>query len=309
MLIARHDPTLRARITARRALRYDEGPDAALDRPGHVRAASAIVGVGAGHVVIQDDALFAASLVGDAVHAITLPALDGVRQFDEGRGNKSRKPDLEAALAWTDGVIVGFGSGSSPARERLLILRDGAEPALRDAAPLYAALRDALAGAPLNVEGALRWGSRLRLLQRGNGAGGVDATLDVDAAWLDAWLAGGDPRAPEVVAARWSLGELGGVRLSFTDGLAWRGRWFFAAAAEDSADTIADGAVTGSAIGWADDRGGAWAPVVDADGQPASVKLEGLCASGDALWGVLDADDPDRPSELVTLTLEGPWPR
>jgi hypothetical protein len=312
-------------------LRYRAGPDPRLDRPGHVRAASALVRVGRMLVVVQDDALFLGafgrgpSLERDAVEALTLPSPDGVRLFDDGRGNKADKADLEAACTWpTPGgpALVAFGSGSTPRRERLLVASaagDGlGEPGFVEAPSLYARLRESLPeGVELNVEGAFRTADgRLRLLQRGNGRGGVDAVLDVDGAWLDGLLAVPTREVPPrlLASARWSLGALDGVRLTFTDGAPLAGRhWLFTASAEASPDAVADGPVVGSAVGWADEDGGAWAPVTDDRGEIVPCKLEGLALGrpgerGREAWGVVDADDPDAPSDLLRLQLEGPWP-
>lgn len=313
------DPALRARVVHRSWLRYAAGP-ALSHRPAHVRAASALVPFAGGHVVVQDDALYLGWLADGRVTALPLPAPDGERLFDEGRGNKHLKPDLEAACPWptpSGDVLVAFGSGSTPRRERLLVADaaprgpDGAR--FVDAPELYAALRARLgAGVDLNVEGALRVaGGRLRLLQRGNGAGRVDAALDLDGSWLDAVLAGGDPAPPRVLdAVRWSLGDLGGVGLTFTDGAPLSGDvWLFSAAAEASPDAVADGPVAGSAIGWADTRGSRWAPLIGPDDRPLPIKLEGITLVEPGLvWGVVDADDPDAPSELLHVRLDGPWP-
>lgn len=317
---ARRDPALTARVVDRVPLRYAEGADPQLDRPAHVRAASAVVRVGPGHVVVQDDALFLGALSPDGVTATTLPSDDGRRLFDDGRGNKMHKADLEAACTWSTPhgtFLVAFGSGSTPRRERLLVARCAPEglgdPVFHPAGPLYAALRAHLPpGAELNVEGALRTSDgRLRVIQRGNGLLAVDAVLDVDGAWLDALLGEGRGGGPRVVGyARWSLGDIDGVRLTFTDGAPLSGpRWLFSAAAEASPDAVADGPVAGSAVGWADEAGGAWAPLTDASGALVPCKLEGLTlVRPGEVWGVVDADDPDTPSELLHLHLDGPWP-
>ncbi|MCK6506291.1 hypothetical protein L6R53_23445 [Myxococcota bacterium] len=312
----------------REPLRYAEGPSAALDRPGHVRAASALLATPHGHLVIQDDALFLACRGPTGrVEALALPAPDGVRLFGDDRGNKAGKLDLEAALSWPSPggpLLVALGSGSTPARERVVVMPlSGGPPRVRRAPGLYAALAGALAGAALNVEGAFRTGQgHLRLLQRGNGAGGVDAVIDLDGGWLDAWLAGGEGAPPLRGVVRWHLGLLDGVPLSWTDGLALPAspgaptRWLFSAAAEASPDAVRDGPVTGSVLGWADEEGGAWAPVRDERGALARVKIEGIAAGdrgtaggdGGTILAVTDADDPQAPAELLTLRLEGGWP-
>lgn len=318
LLRARRDPQRRAIVTARRPLGYAGGARPALDQPGHVRAASGLLRWGRGWLVIQDDALFLGHLRqagGEIqVEAVPLPSPDGLRRFQDSRGNKADKPDFEAVLRWpgpAGEVVLALGSGSTPRRERVLVLERGAEPRVLEAGPLYAALRAALpAEVELNIEGALRTArGDLRLLQRGNGRGGLDAVIDLEGGGIDAWLRGrGDP--PVVRALRrWELGALDGVRLGFTDGAPLEGeRWLFAAAAEASPNAVDDGQVEGSVVGEADEEGGAWAPLTDADGAPLPVKLEGIARRRDGvLLGVLDADDPEVASELVEIRLLGAW--
>jgi len=126
--------SLSARIVARRPLHYGGGADAALDRPAHVRAASSLSWVGARLAIVQDDAHFVALVdprSGEA-EAVALPAgPDGKRVFDEVRGTKHLKLDLEASLSYRDASgthLLAFGSGSLPARERIVALHfaDGA---------------------------------------------------------------------------------------------------------------------------------------------------------------------------------------
>ncbi|HEX8244150.1 MAG TPA: hypothetical protein VF541_11655, partial [Longimicrobium sp.] len=164
-------------------LLYADGADPALDRPAHVRAASGAVLAGGRLAVVQDDANFIALVdpgTGRAA-AVTLPAGEGgARQFDDLRGNKRFKLDLESCELLGDGdgreMLVAFGSGSTPLRERIVVARglDGAEPQIEivDASALYALLRAEtdFAGSELNVEGAAKVGGVLRLFNRGNGA-------------------------------------------------------------------------------------------------------------------------------------------
>lgn len=295
---------MRAIVVERRPLLYEDGPDSALDRPAHVRAASAVVRMGDGLVVVQDDALWLAWVRGPRVDAIPLPAgPDGVRLFEPARRNKHLKPDFEAAFA-LDGAIVALGSGSTRVRQRAAVLRWPPEtpPILAELPGLYDALRRALPDAALNLEGAFPLGDTLRLLQRGNGEGAVDATLDLPLAWVRGALAGARDLPPEPVVTRWTLGALGGTRLSFTDGAASAAGWWFLAAAEDSPDTYDDGAVAGSVLGHV----GAtveMATLEDAAGQPVVVKAEGIAVGDrpDRLWVVVDGDDPQLPAELLTV--------
>lgn len=322
MIVAREDPSLVARVRSRRALFYAEGPDAAHDRPAHVRAGSGLAWLGRRLVVVQDDASFLAIVdPRDATaRAVPLPAgPGGARLFDDTRGTKRWKLDLEACVA-LDGVLLAFGSGSTDQRERIVVARDldgpdVAAPSLEvvSAGALYAALRAevAFSGSELNLEGAAALGDDVVLVQRGNGAprGGstpVDATCRVDRAALLAYLA--DPTRPpprlrEVTPV--DLGAIDGVRLTFTDAAAGPdGALWFLAAAEASPDTYHDGVVVGVALGVIERTGAArWTRLLDEAGGPLLDKAEGLALDGDRAWIVLDKDDPLAPSELCRVEL------
>lgn len=319
------DLNLSAVVRARTPLRYADGADASLDRPAWVRAASAVRRVGARWAFAQDDAAFVAWQDGDGlVRSVPVPVTDGVRVFEEARGNKKRKLDLEAAFVLRQNdaeVFVALGSGSTAARERVVATRFDAqgagEPVVIDAGALYAALRAdvAFSGAELNLEGAAALpNGDVLLFQRGNGAatperGVVDATCRVEAAWWRALLAGEAVSPPTLnQVTEWSLGALEGCRLTFTDAVALSEEvvWF-TASAEDSPDTYRDGEVVGSVVGWFGPSGGGFARLVDAEGRPLRDKVEGI-ELGDApgrVVLVVDADDPTRPAERLDVELVG----
>lgn len=330
-MVARRDPSLRARIVRTVPLVYAEGADAALDRPAHVRAGSGLAWIGGVLAVMQDDASFVA-LADPATglcRAVTLPAGEGgLRQFDDLRGNKRHKLDLEACVAVPDGrggeTLVGFGSGSSARRERVL-LAEGLEDAdprieLRGASGFYARLREAaeFAGSELNVEGAAWSGGRIVLLNRGNGAAGddrgpVDATCQVDWPALRAHLA--DPAAhpapsPESIIA-YDLATIDGCPLNFTDAAASGDILIYTATAEASPNAVDDGPVTGSAVGIiAGDGEPRFAVFEAADGTRFDGKVEGVARGPrpGTLYVVVDRDDPHCPSELCEVELSGGWP-
>jgi hypothetical protein len=325
---ARLDPTLAARVVRRVALTYAAGADPSLDRPAHVRSASGIARVGGRVAVVQDDANFVA-LVDPATglaEPIALPAGDGgLRQFDDLRGNKRFKLDLESCVAVDDGggseMLLAFGSGSTEAREKIVMVRGigAGEPEVRviDAARFYRLLRGlkAFSGSELNVEGVARIGGVLRLFNRGNGAPAdglapVDATCDVDLAALLAFLdaPGSAPPEPRDVAP-YALGRVAGIPLTFTDAAAAGDAVLYAAAAEDSPDATRDGPVGGAAIGIIDAAGARYALVRGEDGGPYAGKIEGvLPLSSTRLLAVIDRDDPLVPSEMLEIALDGPWP-
>lgn len=334
-ITAREDPSLTARVRTRRPLLYAAGPAADLDRPAHVRAGSGLAWVGSRLAVIQDDACFLAMIEpgGERVCAVTLPAIEGVRQFDDLRGNKRAKLDLEACVTIDDGtgpILLAFGSGSTERRERVLVAaglerEDGApDVELVDAHALYEALRAerAFSGSQLNLEGVAAQGEHVVLVQRGNGKplGGlapVDATCRVERAALLRYLhdpARTPPPRLEAVTP-YDLGTVRGVRLTFTDATALPGGGLlYLAAAEASPDTYRDGPVAGVAMGLiAPDGSARWTALADATGgdeRPFVDKAEGLALDPRdprRAYLVLDLDDPAAPSALCEVELGGRW--
>ena len=328
--LAIRDARLIARVIDRAALHFSGGADAATDRPDHVRAGSGVARVAGGLVAIQDDCNFLALIdpasPGTAT-AIPLPAgADGRRQFGDSRANKHLKLDLEACVAVDTPypLIVAFGSGSTPARESIVLVRDWDRGApsvqLVNATTFYAMLRGAasFSGSEMNIEGAVLTGTILRLFGRGNGAATdalrpVNATCDLS--WIDLLRhleAPDDHPAPRPADIRqFSLGDLTGVPLGFTDAADFDGAILFTAAAERSPDAVRDGPVNGSVIGVImDGRPVRWTPIIGEDESILREKAEGLAlanASGSELWVIADADDERRPSELLRVRLEGPW--
>jgi len=297
------DDRLHVRVRGMRELVYTTpcAPDD--DRPPHVRAASAIAVRGDDVFVIQDDASFIARVRGDEVTAITLPHdANGRRRFEVGLGNKLDKLDLESAVVIGD-ELWAFGSGSLPVRERICRLR-GDAVTLSDARALYAGVRAAV-GSPLNLEGAAVVGDELWLCHRGN-TGPDDlgpAIARLPLAGVRACLDGG--AVPAITIDRYDLGEVASIKIGFTDACALGDRVFFLAAAEASADAIADGEVLAAMLGVIGPDGVRVAPLA-LDHLP--LKAEGLAVtSPDRALIVVDPDDPDAPTRLYEVALEGPW--
>jgi hypothetical protein len=337
---ARVESSLGAQVIARTPLFYRDGAHPALDRPSHVRAGSALARIEAQTLaVVQDDASFVAIVKGVGtrelvVHDVALPSADGVRQFDDARGNKKAKLDLEACLALDGGaLLIAFGSGSSAARERVVLIDDPAGSAPRvvvvEASALYAALRSEpiFCGSELNVEGAALVrddvGDDVILLQRGNGAP-CDGLHPVDASarigrellvgYLRALARGESAACPSLRGiVAWDLGDVNGTRLTFTDAVATRGRWTaFLACAEDSPDATRDGPVAGVVIGRLDDRErvAEVGVILDERGEPLLDKAEGITLDDHdprRAWLVIDRDDATRPAELLELRLGERW--
>jgi hypothetical protein len=245
---------------------------------------------------------------------LLLPAgPDGRHRFDDACGNRHHKLDLEAVVALPDGRLIAFGSGSTPVRERIVILEDQGVR-VRDAAQLYSALRSevAFSGAELNLEGAVISGEMMRLFQRGNGTTsvGLEPVNAVGSLPLDSflrWLDGGGPVPPLVQITQVELGLKDGTRFGFTDATARPdGSIVFLAAAEESPSAVADGAVLGSLLGILDGDGAQLLPIVDDSGSGCALKLEGIQvrANDPSTFDVVaDGDRSDEPALGAELRL------
>lgn len=327
---ARLDATLTATIVDRRPLRYRTTAHPALDRPPHVRAGSSLAWVGARLALLQDDANFVAVIDPRTARAraIALPAGEaGKRHFDDARGNKRFKLDLEACCT-VDGpagqLLVAFGSGSKRRRRRIVTIESVAARRPRitliDAESLYVALEAeaAFAGSDMNIEGVLALDGTLRLFSRGNGAAKdarlpVNATGDLDVAALLGYLAAPASIAPPALhdITQYALGEVDGLPLGFTDAALCDGAVLYTAAAEASKDASEDGRVSGSAIGVIPPRGELRHTLLrEVDGRPSTDKVEGIApvpGRADRVYVVVDPDDITRPSELCEVSLGGAW--
>jgi hypothetical protein len=330
-VLAVHDQDLSARVVGRWPMVYSAAADCLQDRPAHVRAGSGMVMIGGRLAVIQDDAHFVAVVDTNdrTVEAIALPVgHQGQRQFDDLRGNKQWKTDLEACTTIVESgreALLIMGSGSSAQREQILIV-DWPPTNEQDikhfhAERFYATLRSQLdfAGCELNIEGAVLLGDDcLWLFQRGNGAAcreqvPLNATCNIS--WrrlrehLDDPASVPPPRLQNII--QYDLGLLDAVPLGFTDGASRNGTMFFTATAEASPNSVADGPVTGSVLGQIDGDGAArWAMLQNSDGTRFSGKVEGLvldAAVDSRAWIVIDRDDPHVPSELCEIDLRGGW--
>jgi hypothetical protein len=256
----------------------------------------------------------------------------GARVFSKERQNTDDKVDLEACVVMhgADGPeLVAFGSGTGESSCWILRvarpdqaaagepLEDGGDATFLDAGPFYASLRDnrAFSGGRLNIEGAITLDEdRILILQRGNAPPGegepVDATAIVSWSTLRPHLQ--DPRsvAPPAVenVTRYDLGELDGVRLTFSDAeYLGGGRILYSASAERSGGDGPDGEIAGSVLGLIEPSGETrWTEIVAEDGSRFKSKIEGLTlAAGEPgkIRFVIDDDDETAPSEIYEAEL------
>lgn len=277
-----------------------------------VRAASALVEHDGGWLVAQDDATHGALVRDGEVRPVRLlPPVEGHDRFSEAEGTKHLKPDLEAACRTAAGALL-LGSGSTPARTRAVLVEPAGAVHVADLAPVHAAVRAELGLAPgeLNLEGACVVEGRLRWFQRGLPATGVPAAwVDLDLDALVAAVLGGGA----VPVGLLGTGVLDlGADLAVTDAVVLPdGGVLVSAAAEDSADTYADGPVGSAALAVLDGTDvRALAPLPPVEG--AVVKVEGVAleswassGEGGRLVATVDADDADVPSLLLRLEVSG----
>ena len=282
--------------------------------PGFIAAASGLAHVGEHVYVIADDAHeIGAFRLSDAAPGRLTRMLPGELPTDEAE-RKRVKPDFESLARLPGhggggGALLVLGSGSRKSRHGGVLWQLGedsgleGEPERLDVSALYGTLESEIPD--LNIEGTAVSGDRLLLFQRGNGRAAVNAVVALDLAASLAALAENTLTPDAVVAIRrYDLGEVGGVRLAFSDAAALAdGRIVYSAVAEGGDDTFHDGHCAGAGVGIieADGELGHWEPL-----EPAA-KVEGIEARLDGrelrLLMVADADDPGRPSPLLSARL------
>ncbi|MFN8122353.1 MAG: hypothetical protein U0237_07980 [Thermoleophilia bacterium] len=286
------------------------------DGRAFVAAASGLARVAGRLLVVGDDLAHLASFAEDpaepgSAHRV-LPDL-----LPAGHAERKRaKPDLEALTAlppspaFPHGALLAVGSGSTAARERAVLIpldpagAPGGAAVVRDLAPVLAPLREHRD--EVNVEAALVLGDELVLVSRAHSAMPENLVARFALAAVAAWADGAaSVLAPRSVAP-WRVGEIDGVPLGVTDAAAHPdGGWVFSAAAEDTSDAYADGAVAGAVAGRVDASGA----VVALGRLTPTAKVEGILArpvpGGTELLMVTDADDPDAPASLLAAVLPG----
>lgn len=231
------------------------------------------------------------------------------------KARKQLKPDLEALLllpgteSGEHHALIAFGSGSRPNRDTGIVIplsaRGGPSAQVQrfDLKPLYEPLRAALG--EINIEGAMLLADTLVLLHRGISGASDNAAVHYRLNELRAVIDGKRHTVAPRAIQPYRLGAIDGVDLGFTDGTALPGGgWVFCAAAENTADSYADGPCRGSALGVVDAHGALVALHQLAD---TSLKVEGIAARAHAagidICLVTDADDPRLSSQLLFTRL------
>jgi hypothetical protein len=286
------------------------------ERGPYIYAASAVVRRGDFTYVIGDDELdLAVFELSSGEPGELRPVLPGDLPSDPAE-RKREKADLEALTAMPPfegapyGGLFGLGSGSKRSRDRGFfweLAADGSlegEPRPIDLQPLYDALRGEIE--ELNIEGAAVLGGRFALFHRGNADESENAVAELALERVLDSLTGDqdlDPHELEGIAA-YDLGELDGVRLSFSDATALTGDLVvFTASAEGGGSSYDDGSIHGSVVGTIDSEG----TIRRLRTIDRKWKVEGVHAALDAgvidFAFVCDQDSEDEPSPLLSATM------
>ncbi len=305
-------------ISARllRTLSLQRTPEAVT--PSHLSAASGLARVGRRLYVVADDELSLGTFDLDD------PGPGGLHRMFTGElpsphaQRKAKKPDLEALTrlppmeTFPFGALLAIGSGSKPSRQSGALLRlDGAgglagETCRVELNALYAPLLERLGG--INIEGAFVSAGCLCLLHRGNRQSKLNACIRFEWRSVEPWLLGLGPAPEPASVSRFDLGSIDGVPLGFTDGAALPGgEWVFCAAAEDTADSYADGRCAGSAVGLVNVQGSiTWQRRLARRCKTEGIALAaepGLGGVGVDVLLVTDADDRSVAAQLLVATL------
>jgi hypothetical protein len=232
------------------------------------------------------------------------------------KARKKRKPDVETLflLPPSDGggrdTLVALGSGSRKNRQTgvavALSARGKVPRKIRrfDLRPIYESLRDLLGG-ELNIEGAIVTADELLLLNRAVKGKSFNAVASYRLRDLRRVLNGARRQVKPISVRRYQLGVIDGIALGFTDAATLPGGGFvFTAVAEDTDDSVADGACAGSVVGRVDRRG----QLREMHRLQPRMKVEGIdlqvTRDGVDLCLVTDADTPARPSALLLARLQ-----
>jgi len=226
-------------------------------RPVHsldVRAASGLVKHQNTFYVIADDELTLATFdFGNKSPAQFIPLLKGILPEDPVQ-RKKLKPDWEA-LVEINHMILAVPSGSTEHRTIGAYVEKNSISHKVDFSKIYLELGKSIK--ELNIEGACVFKNRLKLFQRGNGALGKNAIIDLDLAGICEDIQNNIPlKAQRIQSIQdYDLGSMNGFKLDFTDACTLDETIWFLAVAENSASTYEDGQYHGAILGCLDSNG------------------------------------------------------
>lgn len=223
-----------------------------------VRAASGLVKVQNTFFIIADDELTLAAFNFESQpQARFFPLLNGALPEDPIQ-RKKLKPDWESLVQLDlngHKVILAIPSGSTIHRIKGAYLDNNSVAREVDFSKIYAELSKSIP--ELNIEGACIIENKLKLFQRGNGAAGKNAIIDLDLNGVCEDIQKNESLSPLRIQSikDYELGSLNGYKLDFTDACTVEDKIWFLAVAENSSSTYEDGQYYGAILGCLDSSG------------------------------------------------------
>ncbi len=237
--------------------------------------------------VISDDELNLLSIpdsLNEQVWQIRLR--DGELPVEE-KERKKLKPDFESLLYLKDqDSILCIPSGSTINRQKAALINSEHEVSEINLSRIYGELTKMIP--ELNIEGAISYGTKIRLFQRGNGKLHQNGIIDL---LLEDFL-NDQPKSIQWIPLH--LGKLKDIPLSFTDACHDKDYCWFLAVAEDSESTYEDGCFVGAVLGKMNEKG----EIISLEEIDIPYKPEGLYIKNGEVFIVTDADNRALPSAL-----------
>lgn len=253
-----------------------------------ISAASGLVEINGEFFVIADDENFLGVYNLETLNGFTVPIFNETLP-EEKALRKKQKRDFEALVHLSQQKqLLIVPSGSTAMRERGAVISDSGQFVKEISFhSLYSDLSKYFS--ELNIEGGVVVDEELWLFQRGNGLQNQNGIVSLN---LNDFLAG-RPLEPKIMPIQ--LGEVKGVKLSFTDATKADKNILFLAVAENSQSTYLDGAVVGSFLGIMNQSG----VILRTAPLATSSKPEGLCYNSSQKCFYLVTDDDNRQSPAV----------
>jgi hypothetical protein len=159
---------------------------------------------------------------------------------------KKLKADFEA-LVYEEGKLYIFGSGSTPNRNKMLVVDAKSKKIIleKDSVPLYSQMqkKSGITGDDFNIEGVVHHENHWYFFQRGNGPAGQNGIFMVGDIFENTFT---------IAYKNFPLPKIGSIAATFTDAVVVKDKIYFLATSEDSKSVYDDGEILGSLVGCID---------------------------------------------------------
>jgi hypothetical protein len=159
---------------------------------------------------------------------------------------KKLKADFEA-LVYEEGKLYIFGSGSTPNRNKMLVVDAKSKKIIleKDLVPLYSQMQkiSGITGDDFNIEGVVHHQNTWYFFQRGNGPAGQNGIFTVGDIFENTFT---------IAHKNFPLPKIGSIAATFTDAVVVNDKIYFLATSEDSQSVYDDGEILGSIVGCID---------------------------------------------------------